>query len=413
MNSRYLAAMVLCLGSLGLMAPPAAQADDVALEVRLTREALDLWDWDAVALEEAAEQLKIALAKNAEDPDALYELARLDIMRNGGGSQIALQLIDRILAIDPTYSEAYVLKGHVLTNYGRSAEALVALQQAGNMGSTSPWLQINLATLSLMEDDAKTAERYCSKVLLRNDLNRKARISAYDCRTHLLERERNWAQLEQDFQARIALTPPHATSLSEYARFLCMKQGNSEEGIRHAEKAIALHDTVYGHWVLAACLHHAWGQVAEQQGVTSAAAEALFAKAQAQLRVRGVDSAMAQFGGMADNKALVNALLAKGANVNALHTRGTALHVAARMGHVYAVKLLLGHGADPNLFNGDWSPLMSSASAGYLDVVQTLLDAGADHRSFPALASRQAMLHRYPEVTAELDKRFPGAAGAR
>ena len=58
----------------------------------------------------------------------------------------------------------------------------------------------------------------------------------------------------------------------------------------------------------------------------------------------------------------------------------TALHEAAKRGHVDDVRLLLEHGADPNAREpGDnTTPLHWAAAHGHVDVVRVLLDAGAD-----------------------------------
>jgi ankyrin repeat protein len=74
------------------------------------------------------------------------------------------------------------------------------------------------------------------------------------------------------------------------------------------------------------------------------------------------------------------ALLRKGANVNARTTRGsTALFVHAENGNATeVVSFLLRHGADPNAANDKgWTPLMAAASNGNSKNVQALLEGGA------------------------------------
>lgn len=82
------------------------------------------------------------------------------------------------------------------------------------------------------------------------------------------------------------------------------------------------------------------------------------------------------------NKELVQYLIDKGADPNA-KTSGneTALHRAARGGHLDVVKLLVAYGADLNIIynaNGGLSPLSRAAESGNLEVVKYLVEKGAD-----------------------------------
>jgi len=77
---------------------------------------------------------------------------------------------------------------------------------------------------------------------------------------------------------------------------------------------------------------------------------------------------------------LVNALLAKGANVNAKDEYDlTALIFASQNGHLDIVQLLLAKGAEVNAKAGNGATALIQASQeGHLDVVQELLDKGAE-----------------------------------
>jgi len=76
----------------------------------------------------------------------------------------------------------------------------------------------------------------------------------------------------------------------------------------------------------------------------------------------------------------VNALLAKGADVNAkLNNGGTALMLASQNGHLEVVQALLAKGADVNAkSNIGWNALIMASQNGHLEVVQILLAKGAD-----------------------------------
>jgi uncharacterized glyoxalase superfamily protein PhnB len=66
------------------------------------------------------------------------------------------------------------------------------------------------------------------------------------------------------------------------------------------------------------------------------------------------------------------------------HARWTALHEAAKCGHIEIVRLLLQHGANPNAREaGDNTyPLHWAAAHGDIEIVRTLLDAGGDVHGF-------------------------------
>lgn len=69
---------------------------------------------------------------------------------------------------------------------------------------------------------------------------------------------------------------------------------------------------------------------------------------------------------------------------DAPHSGWTALHTAAKHGHMDVVRLLLKHGADPNAREeGDNTyPLHWAAAARQLEIVRALLDAGGDVHGF-------------------------------
>ena len=74
----------------------------------------------------------------------------------------------------------------------------------------------------------------------------------------------------------------------------------------------------------------------------------------------------------------VNALLAKGADVNAKDKNGdTALIMASLYGHSEVVNALLANGADVNAKANGWTALRIASHQGHSDIVKLLKAAGA------------------------------------
>ncbi|MCI5146631.1 MAG: ankyrin repeat domain-containing protein, partial [Candidatus Electrothrix sp. AR3] len=82
----------------------------------------------------------------------------------------------------------------------------------------------------------------------------------------------------------------------------------------------------------------------------------------------------------AGNTAAVQALVEKGADLNAQNSYGdTPLMIAARYGYIDIIQVLLNKGADVDTKNkSDWTALMLAARYNHADIVQALLDKGAD-----------------------------------
>jgi ankyrin repeat protein len=90
----------------------------------------------------------------------------------------------------------------------------------------------------------------------------------------------------------------------------------------------------------------------------------------------------------------VQALIAKGADVNAWSYGSTALMLASDKGHLGVVQALLAAGADVNAKTSYGSTALTVASSnGHLDVVQALLARGADVNGSGALGGASANGH--------------------
>ncbi|XP_026385337.1 ankyrin-1-like [Papaver somniferum] len=76
---------------------------------------------------------------------------------------------------------------------------------------------------------------------------------------------------------------------------------------------------------------------------------------------------------------MIASLLSKGVHLDVANRVGTALEIAAGLGHQNAVKMLLDHGANPNVASPSLQrPLILAISAKSWESVEHLLQAGAD-----------------------------------
>ncbi|KAJ2902142.1 hypothetical protein MKZ38_000995 [Zalerion maritima] len=83
----------------------------------------------------------------------------------------------------------------------------------------------------------------------------------------------------------------------------------------------------------------------------------------------------------ADSRDIVKLLVESGANVNWQDNGGeTALHMAARFGHVDCARFLLSGGANVDLTENTyaWTPLHIASVDGHLEVLKLIVEAGAD-----------------------------------
>ena len=102
---------------------------------------------------------------------------------------------------------------------------------------------------------------------------------------------------------------------------------------------------------------------------------------------------------------VVQALIAKGADVNAKRNSNgaTALMLASQFGHLDVVQALLANGADVNAKDSTgWTALMAASQDGHLDVLQALLVKGADVNVKASHGETALMVTRDTEIRALL-----------
>ena len=143
-------------------------------------------------------------------------------------------------------------------------------------------------------------------------------------------------------------------------------------------------------------------QVASDEGRRSAILQALNAGLPADYRLSGGETALFE-AVRTGNVKLVDALLARGANVNTKSRGGfTPLSIAVNDGRVDFAALLLDRGADVNAADNDGrTPLMAASMRGNLPMVQLLLAHGADRKPSDR-QNKTALLYAQEENNPEI-----------
>lgn len=408
----FAACFALASAAFASAGPTAPSADPSTIprgggaDVDKARDLLDIWYGEDRILSQARVLLDAELDRHPDNHEALLELARIAVMTmTHKGNVQALALIDEALEIAPDFADAFVLRGHVLTNLGRDGEAFEALQHAQTLGTESPWLLLNRAALHTRQGVIAMAALECQQVIDSDTTNPKALFAAWDCREPWLMQQRDFVALEQSFRARAEINraPP---LLAKYARFLCEDVGRCAEALPLAREADrrGTAKTVCG-CILTRVLVAVWADAVAAQGEDSPRAVALLTEARKRdPQLRG---AMALLGGNARNANLVRALLAHGVSIDEMYDGQTALLGAAYLGDVESAQMLLAHGADVDLGPPGLSPLVVAAARGHADFLRLLVAAGAGERSMPQRAIIVAEQAGKPDIAAWIRAQYP------
>lgn len=237
---------------------------------------IDRWSGEEHALlAEARTLLDEGLGDEPGSAAGLVQYARLVLRTEVGpdGRQVedplgaAIDLIDRALASDPSYSRAYVLLGHVLTRKSDHAGARTALQKAADLGSMDPWLGLNWADLWYAEGDHARATEYWRHVADTYEGGGNVRVVAHQKLIgHHLRAEAHEAA-DASYRTIIDALPSAAWPRSTYANYLLCRDDDFEGALQHAEAALSIRDGFASQLALSAALYRKWAaQVLDHNG---------------------------------------------------------------------------------------------------------------------------------------------------
>lgn len=249
---------------------PAQPMLDTAAAARLARvvELLDTYRGDSSSLAEAEMNLNALLKSHPRLAPAYRERARLLIMQGHlhseifrpGSLEAADAALNKSLALNPKYAEAYVLRGHLYRLMGRTKAAYAALEMAEKLGTTDPWLQNNWADLLIDDDKHDEAAARYQKVIDSNTSNRKAMASALEGMIDYYVRTGRNDKAGEMHRRNIEFDPGVAWAHGNYAQFLLCRTYDVDASIVQSREALKLMDYGVGRYWLAAALYIKWSR---------------------------------------------------------------------------------------------------------------------------------------------------------
>lgn len=374
----------------GVDATEKTAADQLAAEARVLMDNAG----SPIALTEAGNKIKSALALDPRSADTWVQKARWQMKNAGGPGPRVLNNAEsdlrHALSIDPAHAGAHVLLGHVLTHQKRYDEAAAMLDAARRLGSDDFWLEVNTGALLLAQDNLDAAERHYDRMFVDKRVPGVWRIDGYlELATKLAEkgeRERS----HTIYRRMLASGIDDPVVLSHYSRFLrvylldldqaellgrraldnwrrpeltCVRRNVStvlylrwaealvdEKNLAKADE-LFLQARSYGNDGPDIALNEIGAYPRAHPILTALAAEGYSLDALAGIKPgSGTSPLMTAIA--RNNAAIVRGLLEAGAATDGRGMFGaTPLHVAAVQARPEMVELLLTYGADPTLKN--------------------------------------------------------------
>ncbi|MBK8187403.1 MAG: hypothetical protein IPK77_09310 [Cellvibrio sp.] len=250
------------------------------------RALLDGWQGQRVLLVNANALLLEVLNKDPNFAPAHREYGRLFIMSGLINSNnivkenldVAETSILKSIEIEPAYADSFVLLGHLYTVTKKYSDAEVALKKAEEIGTETPWLDLNWADLLVHQAKYLAAITRYEKVIQSNTANRKAYLSALSGITDVYYNIGDYNKVNDSYKKQIAYDPKSAWVRGNYAGFLLFTFNDVDGAIKNAEQALEIMNYGLGRFTLACALYTKWAQL-KSDPVTSTQAQVFFEKA--------------------------------------------------------------------------------------------------------------------------------------
>ena len=199
----------------------------------------------------------------------MVEFGRLFIMASHIGGGVDEETLNRggsaifqAIKLRPEYENAYVLLGHYSEITGNYKAALEYLNEAEALGSLSPWLKLNLASVHIDIGNYDKASIAVQEVIDSNTSNRKALVAAYSNKIAIAWATKGLSDVKRAHEEFIAKFPDRAWSWGNYASFLLFSYLEPEEAVAAADRALKLMDYGKARVVKGVAMYTLWAQAA-------------------------------------------------------------------------------------------------------------------------------------------------------
>jgi tetratricopeptide (TPR) repeat protein len=355
-------------------------------------------------LEEARMILHLLRSVESRDPRIPVELARVAIKqgplmapRGFRGDPPAIQAsalddakswIDLAIALEPKRADTLVLAGHLSYLMNRNPEAIDYLEEARRIGTTNPWLPLNLADalwaqgriVGLNRDLIGRAALELEGALARElpaRLKSRANYALAHIYVDLGEYDKARVQFRQVISASSHFRK--AALSVEYARFLYLTAGEMDEAIAVMRASLQIDDNDRAHQLLSQMLLAKAGKLYLEGRRDEA--ERLVKEALREEPDLAHD--YSRYARLARSLPSVYALRESGAvrDFSSVEGGRTLLHACNHAGAA-DIERLIKWGANPNYLDpGEGTPLQVAIRAANLDAVRALLVNGADAKA--------------------------------
>lgn len=241
---------------------------DVQARVEHVRALLDSWSGQGDILEKARNELDGILAQDPRSAPAHREYARYYIMSgyimnnevDPEALRAAEQSLKTALELDPKYSDAYVLAGHLYLLQKRNQDAKDALDKAQTLGSTNPWLDINRAAIYMAEGNPGVAQASYHIVVDRGTSDRRAMEGALDGLIYAYRAMHQDGDADKTYRQLIAYSPDVAWNYGNYGGFLLCRMDDFDGAIVQFRAALSKMPYGLAYRGLAAALYRKWAE---------------------------------------------------------------------------------------------------------------------------------------------------------